>query len=76
MEVYRGIISTLEEPYDDEGNATKARVASADSGLLTRALTVPRRLRGETLTKGTGVLYVEYPDSSGAILMRTDGEEE
>ena len=38
-------------------------------------LTVPKHLRGGLTEKDTPVIYVEFPDYTGAVLMRMDGEE-
>lgn len=67
MDVKKGKISTVE---DD-----KARVVADDGETVTMPLTVPKHLRGELTEKDTPVIYVEFSDYTGAILMRMDGEE-
>lgn len=76
MNVQRGEISTIEErPADANGNPTRARVLSEHSGgVVTKPLVIPHALRGGALSKGTRVIFVEFSDRSGAILMRADGE--
>lgn len=75
--VHRGEISTIEErPLDKDGNPTLARVLSEHSGVITKPLTIPRDLRAGALHKGVRVIFVEFADRSGAILMRADGETE
>ena len=72
--VQRGEISTIEErPLD---NPTLARVLSEHSGVITKPLTIPHDLRAGALHKGVRVIFVEFSDRSGAILMRADGETE
>lgn len=72
--IQRGEISTLEFPIDSDGNRSKARVIPEQrGGVLTRPLVIPRDLRG-ALKKGTKVIFVEFADHTGAILMRADGE--
>lgn len=72
--VQRGEISTLDLPIDSEGNESTARViAEQRGGVLTKPLVIPHNLRGG-LKKGTKVIFVEFADHTGAILMRADGE--
>lgn len=67
MDVKKGKISTVE--------GDKARVVADDGETVTMPLTVPKHLRGQLIEKDTPVIYVEFPDYTGAILMRMDGEE-
>lgn len=67
MDVKKGKISTIE--------GDKARVVADDGETVTMPLTVPKHLRGELTEKDTPVIYVEFSDYTGAILMRMDGEE-
>ena len=67
MDVKKGKISTVE--------GEKARVVADDGETVTMPLTVPKHLRGQLTEKDTPVIYVEFPDYTGAILMRMDGEE-
>lgn len=72
--VQRGEVSTLESPIDSNGKQSRARViVEQRGGVLTKPLVIPRDLRG-VLRKGTKVLFVEFTDRTGAILMRADGE--
>ncbi len=75
MNVQRGEISTIEEqPVDANGNPTRARVLSEQSWVVTMPLVIPRDLRVGALSKGTRVIFVEFSDRSGVIIMRADGE--
>ena len=67
MDVKKGKISTVE--------GDKARVVADDGDTVTMPLTVPKHLRGELTEKDTPVVYVEFPDYTGVILMRMDGDE-
>lgn len=67
MDVKKGKISTVE--------GDKARVVAGDGISVTMPLTVPKHLRGELTEKDTPVVYVEFPDYTGVILMRMDGDE-
>lgn len=67
MDVKKGRISTVE--------GDKARVVADDGETVTMPLTVPKHLRGRLTAKDTPVIYVEFPDYTGAVLMRMDGEE-
>lgn len=72
--VQRGQISTLEPPFDEGGNCKAARIiAEGRGGIITKPLAIPTALRAE-LKKGDSVIFVEFADRSGAIIMRTDGE--
>ena len=76
-EIQKGIISTIEGPTDDKGNYTRAKVAPDQYGsALTKPLVIDKPLRGKEggLKKGTPVIYVVFPDLSGIILCRVDGE--
>lgn len=70
MEVKKGKISTVE---GEDGEL--ARVVAEDGETVTMPLAVPKHLRGELTEKDTPVIYVEFTDYTGAILMRADGEE-
>lgn len=76
MNIQRGEISTIEnQPLDMNGNPIRARVLSGHSnGVVTKPLVIPYDLRSGALKKGTRVIFVEFADRSGAILMRADGE--
>lgn len=72
--VQRGEVSTLEQPLDEDGNFLSARViAEGRGGIITRPLTIPSALRSK-LKKGDNVIFVEFSDRTGVILMRADGE--
>lgn len=76
-EIQKGIISTMEEPKDETGNYTRAKVAPDQYGsAITKPLVIDSPLRGAggDLKKGTPVIYVVFPDRSGIILCRADGE--
>ncbi len=77
MNVQRGEVSTIEPTRDREGNPNYARIVSelAD-GVITKPLVIPYALRKGSLQKGAKVIYVEFADHSGVILMRADGEED
>ena len=48
----------------------------ADDGeTVTMPLTIPKHLRRELTEKDTPVVYVEFADYTGVILMRMDGDE-
>lgn len=54
-----------------------ARVVPSDANAKpTAKITIPWHLRGNTgkLQKGTEVVYVEFDDSTGLLLGRSDGE--
>lgn len=67
MDVKKGKISTVE--------GDKARVVADDGETVTMPLTVPKHLRGGLTEKDTPVVYVEFSDYTGVILMRMDGDE-
>ena len=76
-EIQKGRISTIEGPADKNGNHTKARVIPAQAdGVVTKPLVIASQLRGKAgnLTKGTEVVFAVFPDQSGIILCRADGE--
>ena len=76
-DIQKGKISTIEEPLDVNGNKTRARVIPRQAdGVVTKPLVIVDRLRGEAgnLTKGTEVVFAVFPDQSGIILCRADGE--
>lgn len=58
-----------------DGNTARVVPAEANAKPTTK-ITIPWHLRGDTglLKKGTGVVYVEFEDSTGLLLGRTDGE--
>lgn len=67
--VQKGKISSI------DGNA--ARVTPYASGeMVTKPLVIPQQLRGEygRLVPGVMVVYAVFPDGSGIILSRADGE--
>ena len=75
MDVKRGEISTIETTRDRYGYPNYARVVSETADkTITKPLVIPSTLRRGALKKGTKVLYVEFADYSGAIIMRGDGE--
>lgn len=67
MNVKKGKISS----FDGE----TARVVAADGETVTMPLAVPLCLREGMLEKDTPVIYVEFDDYTGAVIMRADGEE-
>jgi len=72
-----GIVSSLEEPNDRNGNRTAARVApQSGATMLTRPLTIPAWLRGSlgNLAVGTPVIFDTFADGTGLILSRADGD--
>lgn len=76
-DIQKGKISTIEEPLDVNGNQTRARVIPEQAdGVVTKPLVIVDQLRGEAgkLTKGTEVVFAVFPDQSGVILCRADGE--
>ena len=67
--VQKGIIAII------EGNT--ARVMPSEAGARVSAkLVIPWHLRGSygALRKGMAVIYAEFPDGTGMILERADGE--
>ena len=76
-DIQKGKISTIEGPLDDNGNATMARVIPDQAdGIVTKPLVITKTLRGNAgnLSKGTEILFAVFPDQSGIIISRTDGE--
>lgn len=68
-QIYKGTIASI------EGNT--ARVVPSEAGAKpTAKIMIPWHLRGNTgqLKKGTDVIYVEFDDTTGLLLSRTDGE--
>ena len=75
--IIKGKILTIEGPKDGNGNFTRARCCPIHKeGLVSRPLTLPFYLRGKfgNLSKGVEVAYVVFPDESGIVLERMDGE--
>lgn len=75
--VQKGKISTIEGPVDVNGNYTRARVIPEQAdGVITRPLVIVSTLRGKSgnLSKGTEIVFAVFPDQSGVILCRADGE--
>lgn len=68
-ELQKGKISTI------EGNTARVVPEQVDS-TITNPLTIYAPLRGAAgnLKKGTEVVFVVFPDRSGLILCRADGE--
>lgn len=76
-DIQKGKISTIEGPADINKNSTRARVIPEQSdGVVTKPLVIASHLRGEAgqLKKGTEVIFVLFPDQSGIIFSRADGE--
>lgn len=76
-EIEKGYISTIEGTPDGNGNATRARVIPAQAdAIVTRPLTIPWYLRGKmgNLQKGTEVVFAVFPDNTGIVIARSDGE--
>ena len=76
-DIQKGKISTIEGPADINGNSTMARVIPEQAdGVITRPLVIASQLRGMAgnLTKGTEVVFAVFPDHSGIIFCRADGE--
>ena len=76
-DIQKGKISTIEGPADENGNNTRARVIlEYADGVITRPLVILSQLRGKAgnLTKGTEVVFAVFPDQSGVIFCRADGE--
>ena len=76
-EIQKGKISTIEGPADAHENNTRARVIPDQvNGVVTKPLVIASHLRGEAgrLAKGTEVIFVLFPDQSGIIFSRADGE--
>lgn len=68
-ELQKGKISTI------EGNTARVVPDQVD-GTVTKPLIIHASLRGAAgkLKKGTEVVFVVFPDRSGLILHRADGE--
>ena len=68
-ELQKGKISTI------EGNTARVVPDQVD-GTITKPLTIHASLRGSAgnLKKGTEVVFAVFPDRSGLILYRADGE--
>lgn len=76
-DIQKGKISTIEGPADGNGNNTRARVIPNQAdGVITKPLVIASQLRGEAgdLTKGTEVVFAVFPDQTGIIFSRADGE--
>lgn len=76
-DIQKGKISTIEGPADANGNNTRARVIPEQAdGVVTKPLVIASQLRGKSgnLSKGTEVVFAVFPDQSGIILCRADGE--
>lgn len=76
-DIQKGKISTIEGPTDSNGNNTRARVIPEQAdGVITKPLVIASQLRGKAgnLTKGTEVVFAMFPDQSGIIFSRADGE--
>lgn len=76
-EIQKGFISTIEGPADSNGNSTRARVVPEQAdGVISKPLVIPAQLRGNAgkLAKGTEVVFAIFPDQTGIILSRADGE--
>jgi hypothetical protein len=76
-EIQKGKISTIEGPRDDNGNHTMARVIPDQAGgIVTKPLIINKTIRGDAgnLSKGTEILFAVFPDQSGIVLCRSDGE--
>ena len=75
--IQKGKISTIEGPADVNGNNTRARVIPEQaSGIVTKPLVIASQIRGEAgnLSKGTEVVFAVFPDQTGIILCRADGD--
>lgn len=76
-DIQKGKISTIEGPADGNGNNTRARVIPEQAdGVVTKPLVIAEQLRGKAgnLTKGTEVIFAIFPDQTGIIFCRADGE--
>ena len=76
-DIQKGKISTIEGPTDRNGNNTMARVIPGQAdGVVTKPLVIASQLRGKAgnLTKGMDVVFAVFPDQSGIIFSRADGE--
>jgi hypothetical protein len=76
-DIQKGKISTIEGPADANGNITRARVIPEQAdGVVSKPLVIASQLRGKAgnLTKGTEVVFAVFPDQTGIIFCRADGE--
>ena len=76
-DLQKGKISTIEGPLDKNGNHTLARVIPEhSSGIVTKPLVLISSLRGDAgnLSKGTEIVFAVFPDQSGIVICRADGE--
>ena len=76
-DIKKGKISSIEGPADANGNSTRARIIPDQAdGVVTKPLVIASHLRGNAgnLAKGTEVVFAVFPDQSGIILCRADGE--
>lgn len=76
-DIQKGKISTIEGPLDKKGNHTMARIIPEQAdGVVTKPLVIISSLRGDAgnLTKGTEIVFAVFPDQSGIVLCRADGE--
>ena len=73
-DIQKGKISTIEGPADANGNSTRARVIPEQAdGVVTKPLVIASQLRGKA-GKGTEVVFAVFPDQTGIIFCRADGE--
>lgn len=77
-EIEKGTISAIEAgPVDRNNDSTRARVISATrAGEVSRPITIPWWLRGKmaNLKAGDEVVFAIFPDMTGYIIGRADGE--
>ena len=76
-DVQKGKISTIDGPRDGDGNYTRARIIPEQAdGVVTKPLVIAKQLRGGAgnLKKGTEVVFALFPDQTGIIFCRADGE--
>ena len=76
-DIQKGKISTIEGPADANGNSTRARVIPEQAdGVVSKPLVIASQLRGKAgnLSKGTEVVFAVFPDQTGIIFSRADGE--
>ena len=72
-----GEIASFEDPTDANGNKTKAKIKQLNNGNpLTNSFIIPWHLRGATggLEVDTPVIFIAFPNGTGLILGRSDGE--
>lgn len=75
--IQKGIVSSIENGKDQNGNPTSARILPTTSdGMVTRPLVIPWWLRGKmgNLSPGMEVAYAVFDDGTGILLSRMDGE--